>query len=170
MVSYGRDKCYVIGTGGNVAVNMTAKRKDAAGTIWNDKYLFVAGGWGDDGWQNSSELILLDDSSSIQQTNMPVKTYGHSMVAINTSTVMVIGGMGYGMDAGLNDTYYWESSGWSSGPPLAQARKWHASALLGHHVVTTGGFRMGLTVEIMDLEDFPHQWTQGKLMISYLFY
>ena len=103
---------------------------------------------------------------------MPWGIHSHSVVAINTSTIMLIGGTEM---TGIYraETFYFnpmdEKAVWIDGPSMLETRFDHASALLGDHVVTAGG-RAGLTtylssVEILDLQSFPHQWTQGKLIM-----
>ena len=108
---FAHHKCSVIGTGDNIAIEMTEARYWAAGATWNNEFFVISGGKDDRSqWLNSTELISLNEinNQTTKVEDMPVKTHGHSMVAIN-------------------------------GPPLAQARRYHASALLGQHVVTAGG-------------------------------
>ena len=87
---------------------------------------------------------------------------------------MLIGGYSYNSPTGryLNNTYYFnpmydKPTNWIDGPSLLEARDSHASTILGHHIVTGGGLRdlnanRLSSVEILDLQSFPHQWTQGK--------
>ena len=73
----------------------------------------------------------------------------------------------------LDNTYYYNPmydtpTNWIDGPSLLEARYQHASAILGHHIVTVGGYdgnNILSSVEILDLQSFPHQWTQGKLIM-----
>ena len=91
------------------------------------------------------------------------------MVAINTSTVMVIGGENRARWA-HSATYFFnpiaaDQPTWTEGPSLMEARTLQASAILGHHVVTAGGQQYATdqlsSVEILDLNSFPYQWVQG---------
>ena len=180
---FAHHKCSVIGTGDNIAIEMTEPRYWAAGATWgrNNEFFVISGGKDDRSqWLNSTELISLDTLTTTKGGDLPSETWGHSMVAFN-DRVMVIGGSGYS-SSGPNDyldTTYYGYAGvntiqWESGPSLVQARRWHASAVLGQFVVTAGGYHMPkpgvlTSVEIMDIENFPSHWRPGKL-ITYVFY
>ena len=104
---------------------------------------------------------------------MPLAIGSHTMVAINDSTIMVIGGFSP-TGGNIVNTYYYnpdpmddKPTNWIDGPSLLEGRRSHASAILGHHIVTGGGIDGNYlsSVEILDLQSFPHQWTQGKLIM-----
>ena len=149
---------------------MTEKRRYAASVAWANSFLFITGGYNADGTLSSTEYISIDDGTQIKSEDMPLPIELHSMVAINTTTVMIMGG--FSPTGGcLDNTYYYnpmddKPSNWRDGPSLLEARYDHASAILGHHIVTSGGWNGWLSsVEILDLQSFPHQWTQGKLIM-----
>ena len=164
------DGCYVIGEGNDVVVTMTEKRLYAASVV-HHKQLLITGGRNGNNYLKSTEWISLEDGSgsSTNGGDLPMTLYGHSMVAINTSMAMIIGGYSNGYS---DKTFYFNPMEqpfiWTDGPPLMQARYFHASALLGQYVVTAGGSGGGSSVEILDLNSSPHQWTQGKLFLFFL--
>ena len=163
------DQCYLIGDNDPVAVTMTEKRGYAASVVWANSFLFITGGYDGHRYLSSSEYVW-SNGTSTPGNDMPLPIGLHSMVAINDSTIMVIGGYNGGH---LDNTYYYnpmddKSTNWIDGPSLLEARHRHASAILGHHIITGGGVNSNYalsSVEILDLQSFPHQWTQGKLIM-----
>ena len=86
-----KDQCYLIGDNDPVAVTMTEKRAYAASVVWANSFLFITGGRNDNGYLRSSEYVWNNGTANPGE-GMPLPIRMHSMVAINDSTIMVIGG------------------------------------------------------------------------------
>ena len=108
--------------------------------------------------------------------NLPMALYGHTMIAINSTCSMVIGGYSNGMSA---STIYYDHNEkeWITGPSLMQGRYKHAAGIVTdeesdeHFVAVTGGSLDGINT--LDSTEFLQdgEWVQGKICntICYLF-
>ena len=76
----------------------------------------------------SSEIILEDGLSVLDGIDLPMPLTGHCIVAINSTTLMLIGG--YDGDTFRNDTYFLEFGLWRKGPDLQIARDTHTCGII----------------------------------------
>ena len=166
------DTCYGIGETGNVSVttNMLQKRYDMASVVLDGK-LWITGGRGYDYARlDSTEWISLDEYGTLNATfgiDLPFPVCSHSMVVINSTCAMLIGGAdgsGY-----VGTTYFVNphSSVWTKGPNVYPKYS-HASAVLfdsetnTKYVIVAGGvvpsnFGNVGQVEVLDLNS-PEEW------------
>lgn len=182
------NSCYIIGHGDDIAVKMSVKRKDAASIVLDDgKTLFVTGGvswqadFNTDNDLKTTELIQFNGGSGSTSPGpeMPITLSTHSMVVLNTSTAMIIGGWHATISSAK--TFYLDMNTftWTNGPDLKTARHYASAATMTdsvtniQYVVVTGGLNhhdlggsnIGMTtlssVEVLSLPS-GQEWTPGK--------
>lgn len=165
------DSCYIIGNGNETAVKMFERREDAASIVINETLLWVTGGSNGDESLMSTEFIELHGGSGSTSPgpDMPIALDGHSMVSLNSTTAMVIGGYSNGWSS---KTFYFDlnSSFWTNGPELKSPREYHASAILTDsvtnikYVIVAGGYKSDYlsSVEVLEFSSSAQEWTQGK--------
>ena len=158
------DKCYKLGSEVPFATMMT-KRWRAASIVLEPGKLWILGGVRDDGRLSSTEYIFADGINE-DGPPMPIALASHSMVKINDTTSILVGGfIGSGSS---RKSWYYEGK-WLDGPDLQKARNFHSVELIRDsvtaqvYVVVAGGWDSScLTdVEIMDLQE--NKWETGKL-------
>merc|ERR1712020_636738 len=116
--------------------------------VLNKNILWVLGGW--DGlygsYLSSTEYIQIGIGSSTGP-ELPLGVWMHAMVALNPSTMMLIGG-DCGSSCYLSKTFYFQESNqdWIPGPEMDQARYLHAAGLgidtatSEQYIAVTGGW------------------------------
>ncbi len=142
------DSCYVIGKSSEIIAQLNEKRYEAASVVLSSNKLWITGGYNLDHRIKTTEMVELSQSGEIGISsygpNLPIPLFGHSMVLINETLAMVIGGT-----TDINSARTWffnvQSQSWSNGPELQKARAFHASAVITdtetgiQYVVVAGG-------------------------------
>ena len=97
---------------------MTEKRAFAASLITNENSLWVTGGGGEDYLLSSTEYIT-KNGDTVRGPELPLALAGHTVVGINSTLSMLIGGTSDGQNA-IDLTYYYDhfNQAWSNGPKL----------------------------------------------------
>ena len=109
---------------------MSKKRGYAASLITNENNLWVTGG--SEGAQIlSSTEYILKNGESIEGPNLPRAIAAHTVVGINSTFSMFVGGFISGLFA-LDLTYYYDNYNqvWFDGPKLNFARSFHGSGIV----------------------------------------
>ena len=124
---------------------MSKKRGYAASLITNENNLWVTGGAEGSQILSSTEYIL-KNGESIEGPNLPRAIAAHTVVGINSTFSMFIGGFISGLFA-LDLTYYYDNYNqvWFDGPRLNFPRSFHGSGIVTDLItrerllVVTGG-------------------------------
>ena len=163
------DECYMITKSSTSYVSkMKSKRAYAASVLVNINKLWVLGGK-DDGssYLSSTEYIQIGIGSSTGP-HLPLAVGYHAMVALNTSTFILIGGYSSGY---LSKTFYFQESNqdWIPGPEMDTARYRHAAgvgidtATSQHYIAVTGGENYyGELDSVEILYSGETEWQTGK--------
>ena len=129
---------------------MSERRTFAASLITNENYLWVTGGLdvGGVGSFSSTEYIL-KNGESVKGPELPLKLYAHTVIDINSTITMFIGGLseGTGNVPSLDLTYFYDhyNQEWYDGPKLNFARCFHGVGIVidlitrERLVIVTGG-------------------------------
>jgi hypothetical protein len=167
------DECYSLTSSKKATIvpHMSVEREHAASIVLNDTTLWVTGGWnsqllGNNGPLASSDFVTM--VGTISGPALPVTLYRHTIVAINSTVSMVIGGA----DASASTFYYKHNEGeWRNGPSLIEAREDHASGIVTdevtneNFVAVTGGLSPYFLDSTEILQD--GKWVQGKINYMY---
>lgn len=158
------DECYSLnGQTATLVTHMSFKRSQAASLVLNETTLWITGGINYDA---SSEYIRINET--MPGPALPIAIQGHTMVAINSTCSMIIGGYSPNGET-LSSTYFINHDGglWTDGPSLMQARQWHATGIVNDEatneklvLVTGGDF---YTISLDSIEMFlDGEWSPGK--------
>jgi N-acetylneuraminic acid mutarotase len=101
---------------------MSSVRVYAAAAQLQDGRLLVTGGYDDFGRHQSSSEMLTEEGWERNKPSLPVTVYGHCMITLNSTTVMVIGGWQNGRISGNTLYYSLGGNSWSGGPALKYPR------------------------------------------------
>ena len=129
---------------------MSKKRALAASLITPEKNLWVTGGLDyDTNTPFSSTEHILKNGESVKGPELPLTLGGHTLITINSTFSMLIGGETYNLDEGttIDLTYYYDhyNQAWFDGPELKIARYLHGAGVVTdlitkeRFVVVTGG-------------------------------
>jgi hypothetical protein len=148
---------------------MNSVRAFAAAAQLKDGKLIVTGGWDDSvSFLNSAEM-LTEEGWESNIPSLPVTIYGHCMVTVNSTTVMVIGG--YQNDYYSGKTFYFTfgEESWTEGPELNYKRGYLSCGKIRRNkesqemsIIVAGGYdgssRLS-SVEILDVGS--NEWQTG---------
>ena len=159
------DECYTLTSEkATLVTHMSVGRWYAASIVLNDKTLWVTGGSVNSGSLASTEYVTV--TGSMLGPDLPMALSDHTMVAINSTCSMVIGG--YSTDYSALTLFYNHKEGeWINGPSLMQSRYGHAAGIVTDEVtdepcvVVTGGSFYGNLDSTEILQD--GEWVQGKI-------
>jgi hypothetical protein len=165
------NKCYSLQN--NVWVSsasMNSVRVDAAAAQLQDGKLLVTGGGDASASSLKSAEMLIEEGWESNIPSLPVTTYAHCMVNVNSTTVMVIGGtqnsQGYS-----GKTFYltFGEENWTEGPELKNKRRWHSCGRIRRNkesqemsIVVAGGLDGSLTLASVEiLHEGSNEWQTG---------
>ena len=144
------DECYSLTSEKAILVtHMSIGRYDAASIVLNDKTLWVTGGYNKNHGGNLASTEYVTLTGTMFGPDLPMTLKGHAMVAINSTSSIVIGGYADGQygDITTSTLFYDHNEGeWITGPSLMQARAYHAAGIITDEVTdepfvaVTGGF------------------------------
>ena len=147
---------------------MLFKRRSAASTVFNEKTLWITGGYIGSQKTDTSEYVTLEGSKI--GPPLPKVLYCHAMAKINESYSIVVGGISSGIS---DETYFYdhEAKEWLDGPNLIQKRAWHGVGIAIDEerneslIIVTGGHDfmnyIGSTEVLIN-----NEWTFGKNSIQ----
>ena len=126
---------------------MSEKRAYPASLITNENKLWVTGGVNLYPYMFfSSTEYILKNGESVEGPELPLGLAGHTVIAINSTFSMFIGGVIESRNS-INLTYYYDhyNQAWFDGPRLNIARSYHGAGIVTDlitsekFVVVTGG-------------------------------
>ncbi len=162
------NKCYSLENNKWVSsASMNSVRKSAAAAQLRDGKLLVTGGFDGFDFNNSAE-VLTEEGWENNIPSLPVTSYGHCMVTVNSTTVMVIGG-------GLNEdysekTFYFISAedSWTEGPELKNKRLYHSCGKIRRNkdsqemsIIVAGGVDDSFLSSVEILDEGSSEWQTG---------
>jgi hypothetical protein len=143
---------------------MTSKRVLAASALLYDGKLLLTGGFDESGSPVNSAEILTEEGWESNIPSLPVTVYGHCMVTVNSTTVMVIGGWRNGY-SGKTFYFTFGEESWTEGPELKNKRIYLSCGKIRRNkesqemsIIVAGG-EDGSSVEILD--EGSNEWQTG---------
>ncbi len=151
--------------------SMNSVRVEAAAAQLQDGKLLVAGGYDGSGSAilNSAEM-LTEEGWESNIPSLPVTIQAHCMVTVNSTTVMVIGGIQNGQYSGKTFYFTFGEESWTKGPELKNKRIYHSCGKIRRNkesqemsIIVAGGYFNGSSylssVEILD--EGSNEWQTG---------
>ena len=145
------NECYILDKySSRLFATMSKKRGYAASLITNENNLWVTGGAEYEDFEYddifSSTEYILENGESIEGPNLPISLAAHSVVGINSTLSMFIGGFISGGKS-IDLTHYYDNYNqvWFDGPKLNFPRSFHGSGIVTDLItrerllVVTGG-------------------------------
>ena len=156
---YGRDDdysgsgrtadCYSLGIDGQLfqknELTLDTARFDASSIVTEDGKMIIIGGSYGNGRLADTEIINVPESETEDGFELPHDIDEHCSVLIDSTTVMVLGGIGGGAVTPLKSTYFinLETLQVTPGPEMQEARKEFGCAVFEHNqerfVIAAGG-------------------------------
>ena len=168
------DECYSLDSkAATLITHMSAKRAYAASLVIDEKSLWITGGLNSDinYILASSEFITLAGSKPGPELPIPLDL--HTLVAINNTCSIVIGGRTSGnVETPTTHYFHHDGNNWIQGPDLIQARRVHAAGIVTDEVTyekfvtVTGGEHNGIDLDSTEML-INNQWNQGKISHYY---
>jgi hypothetical protein len=163
------NKCYSLENNAWISsARMNSVRVYAAAAQLQDGKILVTGGVDGSGSLNSAEM-LTEEGWDSNLPALPVTMYGHCMVTVNSTTVMVIGGGQNGQISGKTFYFTFGEESWTEGPELKNKREYHSCAKIRRNkesqemsIIVAGGHDYSSylsSVEIMD--EGSNEWQTG---------
>jgi hypothetical protein len=163
------NKCYSLENNEWVtSASMNSVRAYAAAAQLTDGKLLVTGGYDDSAFLNSAEM-LTEEGWESNIPSLPVTIYAHCMVTVNSTTVMVIGGIQNDQYSGKTFYFTFGVESWTEGPELKNKRERHSCGKIRRNkdsqemsIIVAGGYHYPsylLSVEILD--EGSNEWQTG---------
>jgi N-acetylneuraminic acid mutarotase len=105
---------------------MNSVRVNAAAAQLPDSKLLVTGGYDGSGSSLKSAEMLTEEGWESNIPSLPVTIWGHCMVTVNSTTVMVIAGVQNGQICGKTFFFTFGEGSWTEGPELKNKRYLHS--------------------------------------------
>jgi hypothetical protein len=148
---------------------MNSVRVNAAAAQLKDGQLLVTGG--DDGSaflsSNSAEM-LTEEGWESNILSLPVIINGHCMVTVNSTTVMVIGGVQNGQYSGKTFYFTFGEESWTEGPELKNKRAVHSCGKIRRNkesqemsIIVAGGYDGSYLSSVEVLDEGSNEWQTG---------
>ncbi len=148
---------------------MNSVRVRAAAAQLQDGQLLVTGGYdGSLSSLNSAEM-LTEEGWESNIPSLPVTISYHCMITVNSTTVMVIGGIQNGLNSGKTFYFTFGEESWTEGPELENKRRWHSCGKIRRNkesqemsIIVAGGYDVSSylsSVEILDESSI--KWQTG---------
>jgi hypothetical protein len=163
------NRCYILENNEWVSsAGMTSIRAFAAAAQLRDGKLLVTGGYNSSTDLNSAE-VLTEEGWESSIPPLPVTIFYHCMVAVNSTTVMVIGGFQDGYES--RKTYYFTfgEESWTDGPELKTKRVYTSCGRIRKDqesqemsIIVAGGYD-GLSIKpsVEILKEGSNEWQTG---------
>jgi len=156
------NQCYSLETNEWVSsASMSTKRGLAAAAQLQDGTLLVTGGGDGSGSGLNSAEMLTEEEWDVYIPSLPVTIFGHCMVTVNSTTVMVIGGFQNSQVSGKTFYFTFPEQSWTKGPELKNKRASHSCGRIRRNkesqemsIIVAGG-----SVEILD--EASNEWQTG---------
>ena len=163
------DKCYSLENREWVSsASMNSLRFYTAAVQWQDDKLLVTGGYSLSVSLNNAEM-LTEEGWKRKQPSLPVGMSYHCMITVNSTTLMVVGGIQNGLISGNTFFFNFRGESWIEGPELNYKRIYHSCGIVRRGIdsqemsVIVAGGHDGLSylssVEILDEDS--NEWQTG---------
>ncbi len=155
---------------------MSSVRVETAAALLQDSKLLVTGGFNGIALNSAEIFSGVEWESNIP--SLPVTVQGHCMVTINSTTLIVIGGLRD--DQFSRKTFYFsiEKESWTEGPELQNIRIYHSCGKIRKNkesqemsIIVVGGFDASSilsSVEILD--ESSNEWKTGPELSLGIYY
>ncbi len=164
------NNCYSLENNAWVSsASMNSVRYAAAAAQLKDGKLLVTGGEDSSGSSLNSAEMLIEEGWESNIPSLPVTVYGHCMVTVNSTTVMVIGGIQNGQYSGKTFYFTFGEESWTEGPDLKHKRAGNSCGKIRRNkesqemsIIVAGGNDDGSylsSVEILD--EGSNKWQTG---------
>jgi N-acetylneuraminic acid mutarotase len=162
------NKCYSLENNEWVSsASLNSARGYAAAAQLQDGKLLVTGGYDGSASLNSAEMLTEEGWESILPS-LPVIIYGHCMVTVNSTTVMVIGGEQNGRYSGKTFYFTLGEKPWTEGPELKNKRGWHSCGKIRRNkesqemsIIVAGGYNGSFLPSVEILDEGSNEWQTG---------
>jgi N-acetylneuraminic acid mutarotase len=164
------NKCYSLENNNWVSsASMNSVRVYAAAAQLTDGKLLVTGGFDGRGYTLNSAEILTEEGWESNIPSLPVTIYCHCMVTVNSTTVMVIGGIQNGQRSGKTFYFTFGEESWTEGPQLKIKRSYHSSGKIRRNkesqemsIIVAGGYDGSSTLSSVEiLDEGSNEWHTG---------
>ncbi len=108
------------------SASMNSVRYYAAAAQLQDGKILVTGGFDESASHLNSAEILIEEGWETNIPSLPVTIFDHCMVTVNSTTVMVIGGVQNSQYSGKTYYFTFGEESWTEGPELKNKRGFHS--------------------------------------------
>jgi hypothetical protein len=158
------NKCYSLENNDWVSsASMNSVRVDAAAAQLQNGKLLVTGGFYSSGSYLNRAEMLTEEGWESNIPSLPVTIAAHCMVTVNSTTVLIIGGMQNNQFSGKTFYFTFGEESWTEGPKLKYRRAHHSCGKIRRNkvsqeisIIVAGVF---LSVEILD--EGSNEWRTG---------
>ncbi len=150
------------------SASMNSVRAAAAAAQLKDGNLLVTGGY--DGSSLNSAEMLTEEGWESNIPSLPVTIYAHCMVTVNSTTVMVIGGIDtFGEYSGQTFYFTFGEKSWTEGPKLKNKRIWLSCGKIRRNkesqemsIIVAGGWDgYSRLSSVVILDEGSNEWQTG---------
>jgi len=157
------NKCFLINGPSEPVVYMKLRRNMPGCAVINDTLLWMTGGFNELSNEKTTEFIDLTTQLAVAGPDLPAGLYGHCMVSINETTVLLTGG--YGSGSGSESSYlsYFFNIityQWTPGPSMMNSYVYHDCTILKTNGTTIAMLANNYHVEFLDMQN-PSEWYPG---------
>ncbi len=147
---------------------MNSVRVYAAAAQLQDAKLLVTGGFDESGSNLNSTEMLIEEGWESNIPSLPVTIVAHCMVTVNSTTVMVIGGVQNGQYSGKTFYFTFGEESWTEGPELKNKRRWHSCGKIRRNkqsqemsIIAAGGWDFSYLSSYEILDEGSNEWQTG---------
>jgi N-acetylneuraminic acid mutarotase len=163
------NKCYSLENNNWVSsASMNSVRVDTAAAKLKDVKLFVTGGLDSSGYHLNSVEMLTEEGWASSIPSLPVTFVQHCMVTVNSTTVMVIGGIQNGQYSGKTFFFTFGEESWTEGPELRNKRGYHSCGKIRRNkesqeisIIVAGGWYGSIVSSVDILDEGSNEWQTG---------
>ncbi len=163
------NKCYSLENNEWVSsASMKSVRSSAAAAQLKDGNLLVTGGFDASFSDLNSAEMLTKEGWESNIPALPVTIYGHCMVTVNSTTVMVIGGQQNDQRSGKTFYFTFGEESWTEGPELKNKRASHSCGKMRRNkesqemsIIVAGGSNGSLLSSVEILDEGSNEWQTG---------
>ncbi len=164
------NKCYSLENNEWVSsASMNSVRFYAAAAQLQDGKLLVTGGSDASYSYLSSAEMLTEEGWESYIPSLPVTIYAHCMVTVNSTTVMVIGGVQNGQISGKTFYFTFGEESWTEGPKLKIKRFGHSCGKIRRgkksqemSIIVAGGYGGSYLSSVEKMDEGLNEWQAGS--------
>jgi hypothetical protein len=142
----------------------------AAAAQLQDGKLLVTGGWDASDLDLNSAEMLTEDGWESNIPSLPVTIHAHCMVTVNSTTVMVIGGVQNGQRSGKTFYFTFGEESWTEGPVLKNKRSFFSCGKIRRNkesIIVAGGWDVWSRLPSVEiLSEGSNEWQTGPELPS----